>query len=179
MAEQTEVKVIGAGWGRTGTMSFKTAMEILGMKCYHMIEVFKNDDADFWRRLAENDPTADLHEVLGARGFEATSDFPSSAFVEEQMKRYPNAKVILTYRDPEKWYRSCCDTIFQAQADYEGCGFGTRVFLGLRGSFPFMVTIYFGILLVLSLDCLLFHRFFRITFCLFVCFVFVDYESNW
>ena len=31
------VKVIGAGWGRTGTTSFKAAMEILGLKCYHMV----------------------------------------------------------------------------------------------------------------------------------------------
>ncbi len=37
---ETNVKVIGAGWGRTGTHSFKNAMEILGMKCYHMVCLF-------------------------------------------------------------------------------------------------------------------------------------------
>jgi hypothetical protein len=31
------VKVIGAGWGRTATFSLKTALEILGMKTYHMV----------------------------------------------------------------------------------------------------------------------------------------------
>jgi hypothetical protein len=36
-------------------------------------------------------------------GFEATCDFPSAVYYKEQMEAYPNAKVILTKRDPEKW----------------------------------------------------------------------------
>ncbi len=36
-----QLKVIGAGLPRTGTMSMKHALEILGFgKCYHMIENF-------------------------------------------------------------------------------------------------------------------------------------------
>ena len=39
------MKVIGAGFGRTGTLSLKTALEILtGMKCYHMVEVIENKE---------------------------------------------------------------------------------------------------------------------------------------
>ena len=45
----------------------------------------------------------DVHDVLGARGYEASCDWPSSHYYEQQLKRYPNAKVILTVRDPEKW----------------------------------------------------------------------------
>jgi hypothetical protein len=35
------IEVIGAGFGRTGTMSLKVALEDLGFgPCYHMTEVF-------------------------------------------------------------------------------------------------------------------------------------------
>ena len=37
------LKVIGAGYGRTGTLSLKHALEQLGFdKCYHMMEVNQN-----------------------------------------------------------------------------------------------------------------------------------------
>ena len=37
------LKVIGAGFGRSGTRSLKTALEGLGFgRCYHMEEVLKN-----------------------------------------------------------------------------------------------------------------------------------------
>src|SRR5919107_2308805 len=44
------VKVIGAGFGRTGTASLKAALEELGFgPCYHMTEVFANPEhVDFW-----------------------------------------------------------------------------------------------------------------------------------
>jgi hypothetical protein len=39
------LKVIGAGFPRTGTLSLKHALEELGFsQCYHMIEVFKNPE---------------------------------------------------------------------------------------------------------------------------------------
>jgi hypothetical protein len=45
------VKVIGAGFGRTGTASLQSALNELGFgPCYHMYEVFQNPGhADFWR----------------------------------------------------------------------------------------------------------------------------------
>jgi hypothetical protein len=44
------VKVLGAGFGRTGTMSLKVALEILGFgPCYHMTEVFAHPEhTGFW-----------------------------------------------------------------------------------------------------------------------------------
>lgn len=38
----SEIKIIGAGWGRTGTSSLREALNTLGFKCYHMTEVSKN-----------------------------------------------------------------------------------------------------------------------------------------
>jgi hypothetical protein len=33
------MQVIGAGFGRTGTMSMQAALELLGYRCYHMKEI--------------------------------------------------------------------------------------------------------------------------------------------
>ena len=45
------IEVIGAGFGRTGTLSLKYALEHLGYnKCYHMLEVRNHPDhTDLWR----------------------------------------------------------------------------------------------------------------------------------
>jgi len=104
------LSVIGAGFGRTGTSSLKVALEQLGIgRCYHMIEVFPNPAAPaFWERVADGEPFR-WEEIF--EGFSATVDWPAGAYYRELMDYYPEAKVILTERDPEKWYRSCQDTI--------------------------------------------------------------------
>ena len=45
------MRVIGAGFGRTGTTSLKAALETLGFApCYHMVEVFAHPrHAEVWR----------------------------------------------------------------------------------------------------------------------------------
>lgn len=119
---RTSVQVIGAGWGRTGTSSLKKALEILGFgPCYHMTEVIKNNDAVKWTKFIDN-PTnkALLHMLLGGNGYVSTCDYPSSAFWREQLELYPEAKVVFTTRDPKKWYKSCCDTVFQVQPNRPG-----------------------------------------------------------
>lgn len=52
------MKVIGAGFGRTGTMSLKVALETLGFgPCYHMIEVFEHPEhVDFWQGAWRGEP---------------------------------------------------------------------------------------------------------------------------
>ncbi len=56
--ESGGMKVIGAGFGRTGTLSLKTALEELGFApCYHMVEVFNNpDDVDQWEAASRGEP---------------------------------------------------------------------------------------------------------------------------
>ena len=108
----SQLKVIGAGLGRTGTSSLQSALVELGFgPCYHMFEVFTNPGhADFWRAAWRRGP-ADWDGVLG--GYEATVDWPSCAFYEELMQRNPDAKVILSVRDPERWYESTRQTIYK------------------------------------------------------------------
>lgn len=105
------LSVIGAGFGRTGTLSLKLALEQLGFgPCYHMVEVFKNPRAPrYWEAAADREPV-DWEEVF--KGYGSTVDWPSATFYRELAEAYPQAKVILTLRDPEAWFRSTQATIF-------------------------------------------------------------------
>lgn len=113
------IEVIGAGFGRTGTLSLKAALEELGFgPCYHMSELFEHPEhIELWEAAAKGQPV-DWNQIF--RNYRATVDWPGGAFYEELMERYPDAKVILTVRDPEKWYESAWSTIYgiQKTADY-------------------------------------------------------------
>lgn len=105
------LKVIGAGFGRTGTTSMKDALEILGyQKCHHMKEVMKEgEQVEQFDRLSQG-LEVNWDDIF--EGFEAAVDWPSSARYQELMVHYPDAKVILTARDAEAWYKSATDTIY-------------------------------------------------------------------
>jgi hypothetical protein len=106
------LKVVGAGFGRTGTLSLKNALEIIGFgPCYHMVEVFpRPEHVPLWHQLAF-DGVMDWDLVF--RGFQATVDWPGARWWREIAAYYPNAKVLLSVRDPEAWYKSMTDTIYQ------------------------------------------------------------------
>jgi hypothetical protein len=106
------LKVVGAGFGRTGTLSLKSALERLGVgPCYHMAEVFSRPEhVAMWHRLAFGHPI-DWDELF--RGFRATVDWPSARWWREIATHFPDAKVLLSVRDPEAWYKSMSDTIYQ------------------------------------------------------------------
>jgi len=106
------LKVVGAGFGRTGTLSLKTALEKLGFgPCYHMMEVFpRPEHVRMWHRLAfENQ--IDWDSLFA--GFSAAVDWPAARWWREIAAHYPEAKVLLSVRDPEGWYKSMIDTIYQ------------------------------------------------------------------
>ncbi|MDB5424690.1 MAG: hypothetical protein JWQ29_2106 [Phenylobacterium sp.] len=108
------LKVIGSGFGRTGTMSLKLALEQLGFgPCYHMVEVFKNPQAaGWWVDAADGKP--DWEKIFD--GYNATVDWPNATYYAELARAYPDAKVIHTERDPEAWFRSTQATIFPSAA---------------------------------------------------------------
>jgi len=105
------LEVIGAGFGRTGTLSLKLALEQLGyVKCHHMMEVMRSDaQADYWKAIGEGKP-ADWDKVF--EGFAACVDFPASVYYRELAAKYPNAKVVLTVRSADSWWKSASETIF-------------------------------------------------------------------
>lgn len=104
------VEVIGAGFGRTGTASLKRALETLGFgPCHHMSEVLKRPEtAAGWTSALRGDIDG-LPDLVS--GYRATLDFPSCLLWRELADRYPEAKVVLTVRDPARWYRSARATI--------------------------------------------------------------------
>lgn len=106
------LKVIGAGFGRTGTLSLKFALEKLGFNpCHHMMEVFgKPEHIALWQDAAEG-KNVDWDAVF--EGYEAAVDWPVCNFWQELAEKYPDAKFILSKRDPEKWYASGMNTIFR------------------------------------------------------------------
>ena len=105
------MKIIGAGFGRTGTMSLKVALEELGYgPCYHMVEVFENPaHIELWNAAAQGE-SVDWKKLFA--GYQATVDWPAAAFYKELMEVYPEAQVLLTVRDPDKWYESTKNTIY-------------------------------------------------------------------
>ena len=102
--------ILGVGFGRTGTLSTKTALEQLGFgRCYHMLEVgLHPEHAAAWRDAAEGDGVD--WEVL-FEGYRATVDWPACAFWAQLVAAFPAARVLLTVREPEAWCASFRDTI--------------------------------------------------------------------
>ncbi len=106
------LKVVGAGFGRTGTLSLKNALEKLGFgPCYHMFEVIERPDhIALWHRLAFG---GSIDWDLLFKDYQSTVDWPAARYWREIAAHYPEAKVLLSLRDPESWYRSVTDTIYQ------------------------------------------------------------------
>lgn len=118
------LKIIGAGYGRTATASLKYALEtLLGEPCYHMSEVLgKPGHVDLWLDAASGKPNWDA--IFD--GFGATVDFPAASYWRELADAFPEAKILLSTRDPESWYRSTQETIFSSTLEslYQGTKWG-------------------------------------------------------
>ena len=104
------MKLIGAGLPRTGTLSQKVGLEILGYgPCYHMVNVLANLDlVEQWRLALDGDGQWD--QIFD--GSQSAVDWPASFFYRELMEAYPDAKVLLSVRDGQSWARSMRDTIW-------------------------------------------------------------------
>jgi hypothetical protein len=113
--------VIGAGYSRTGTLSLKLALEQLGFgPCFHMVEFIRPEYAPrrtLWRRVDEGEPP-DWEAIFA--GFSSAVDVPTCLYYRKLATAYPQAKVILTVRDPAAWYRSANATVVVGQARAPG-----------------------------------------------------------
>jgi len=104
------LRVVGAGFGRTGTLSLKRALEELGFgPTYHMQEVMQRPShVATWHRYSRTGEV--VWEDLFSR-FGSGVDFPVSCVWDRLAAHYPDAKVILTVRDPLTWWDSTASTI--------------------------------------------------------------------
>jgi hypothetical protein len=131
------LKVIGAGLGRTGTLSLKLALEHIGYgPCYHMSEMFGAIRREMPLWIAAGHGQADWDAIFD--GYQATADYPGCTYWRELATKYPEARIILTTRDPDSWFESVSATIFSpghrarfesnpAMAEF----FGLTVFAGI------------------------------------------------
>ena len=107
------LQVVGAGVGRTGTNSLQVALQqLLGGRCYHMVEVFGHaEHVPLWRAAADGQ-MPDWDALF--EGYNAAVDWPASAFWRELSDHYPDAPVLLSTRDSaEQWWISADRTIFE------------------------------------------------------------------
>ena len=105
------LEVIGAGFGRTGTLSTKAGLELLGAgPCYHMREILQprpgcNDGhLDAWHAFATGQASMDWEWLF--RSYRSSVDHPVCLFYGELMEVFPDAVVLLNIRDPERWFQS-------------------------------------------------------------------------
>lgn len=110
------LSVIGAGFGRTGTESMKSALEILGFgPCLHMKVILADPALEaYWRTVIKDEQQGkapNWDEVY--QDWHSAVDFPTACYWRELSAHYPDAKVILTVRDAESWYESVSNTIMK------------------------------------------------------------------
>jgi hypothetical protein len=103
------LKIVGSGLGRTGTKSMQTALNMLGFgPCHHMVEVFAHPESmALWIRASRGEDVWD--EIFN--DYQSAVDYPTAAYWREIAAKYPDAKVLHTTRDPDKWYDSASSTI--------------------------------------------------------------------
>ena len=113
------LQVIGAGFGRTGTLSLQEALNELGFgPAYHMNEVFRNPShVQRWLDYAEVG-TADWDSLF--EKYHSTVDFPACCAWRELYDEYPDAKVVLTVRDPASWWNSTAQVLYPTRTLYAG-----------------------------------------------------------
>ncbi|WP_017594459.1 sulfotransferase family protein [Nocardiopsis potens] len=118
------LNVIGAGFPRTGTTSMKAALELLGLgPCHHMFDVLGTPAlAERWAEAhASPGPGTDWEHLL--QGWRSGVDWPVSFFWRELAEAYPEARFVLTVRDPHRWYTSMRETIFRMAEEHGGAPF--------------------------------------------------------
>lgn len=127
------LRVVGAGFGRTGTMSLKAALDQLGFgPTYHMTEVSKNPShARLWNAAAAGRPV-DWDELF--YDYHSSVDWPGAHYYKVLMDVYPQAKIILTVRDSNAWYRSMCNTLFSLETSIAEAGRGHDVLTAAAGT---------------------------------------------
>lgn len=108
----SQLRVVGAGGGRTGTHSLKLALErLLGGPCYHMVEVTAHPaHIHIWQAAAQG-ILPDWDALLA--DYVAAVDWPVAAFWSELANAYPHALILLSTRPTQDWWSSARQTIFE------------------------------------------------------------------
>ena len=106
------MQAIGAGWGRTGTTSLAEALERLGAgPCLQIQTLWDHPElADLWNAHYDG---ADIDWVSALAGWDSIVDWLGSWQWETYAQLWPEARIILSVRDPDEWYASVRASIHQ------------------------------------------------------------------
>ena len=97
------MKVICAGYAKTGTKSIAKALRHLGFTVFDWEEqIF--DFLDHWVDVFQNGTKPDVKQVY--QNADAVVDMPGTFFFEEIMEAFPDCKVILSEREEDSWIKS-------------------------------------------------------------------------
>jgi hypothetical protein len=107
------LKLINAGLGRTGTTSLKVALDRLGFgPGYHMFDIVSSEERlGQWERIVCDGQRPDWETIFD--GYTSAVDGPCAIYYQQISAAFPEAKVILTVRDADRWYQSTYDTLYQ------------------------------------------------------------------
>ena len=107
------IRLIGAGLGRTGTLSLRTALAtLLDAPCYHMFDLRPHPEhVPVWHAAARGE-AVDWAQLF--QGYAAVVDWPAASFWEEIAAAFPAAVILLSTRDAQAWWKSASQTIFPA-----------------------------------------------------------------
>lgn len=120
------LSVIGAGFGRTGTYSLNMALEVLGFgPCHHMEDVNASADQKALFRAAGRGEPVDWDAAYV--GYNSAVDWPTAYFWRELAEHFADAKIILTVRNSEDWYKSVKSTILALSPGADPASFGEVV----------------------------------------------------
>jgi predicted naringenin-chalcone synthase len=98
-----ELRVVGAGYARTGTLSLKAALELLGVEpCLHPMSA---PEAEQVLALARADAEPQEWEAA-LNEWHAALGWVGARHYRELIEAWPEALVLLSVRDPEDWYVS-------------------------------------------------------------------------
>lgn len=143
---QLTLKIIGTGFGRTGTDSMRRALDLLGVgPTHHMMELGKGTPLrQRWLDLA-NGTEPDWDSLF--EGYGACVDWPSAQYWRTLIDVYPDAKVLLTMRPAESWWKSFeCTILKYLQSNDDPVGLaqavGRDVFGGRYADRDYAIALY-------------------------------------
>jgi predicted naringenin-chalcone synthase len=103
--EELPVKVIGAGYTRTGTVSLAAALELLGVgPCLHPRTAAQTDEVLLRARSGESVTALNWSEGLAR--WNAALGWVGARHYRELIDVWPSSLVLLSVREPEAWYES-------------------------------------------------------------------------
>jgi len=111
------LEVVCVGLSRTGTSSLKAALsQLLPGRTYHAMDLLNEindvETFNFWKKLSEETATKEeIRHFFCSRHYSAVCDIPCLQYWRQISEAFPNARLVLTVREPSAWYKSVATTL--------------------------------------------------------------------